>query len=68
MTRRNGAMFGKHLPEIFDHVLVDAPCSGEGTKYKSDSALTFRRKEEINKITGTQFQLLVSAVKATKPG
>ncbi len=67
LTKWNGAMFGKHLPETFDHVLLDAPCSGEGTRFKSDSALTFRRKEEINKITGTQFQLLISAIKAVKP-
>jgi len=67
LTKRNGAMFGKHLPEIFDHVLLDAPCSGEWTRFKSDSALTFRRKEEINKITWTQLQLLISAVKAVKP-
>lgn len=67
LTKRNGGMFGNHLPEVFDHVLLDAPCSGEGTRFKSDSALSFRRKEEINKITGTQFQLLISAVKACKP-
>lgn len=68
LTKRNGAMFGKHLPEVFDHVLLDAPCSGEWTRFKSDSALTYWRKEEINKITGTQLQLLISAVKAVKPG
>lgn len=68
ITQRNGGMFWKHLPEVFDHVLLDAPCSGEWTKFKSDDALSFRRKEDINKITGTQFQLLVSAVKTTKVG
>jgi 16S rRNA (cytosine1407-C5)-methyltransferase len=66
LTKRNGGMFWKHLPEAFDHALLDAPCSGEWTRFKSDSALSFRRKEEINKITGTQFQLLISAVKAVK--
>lgn len=63
LTKRNWAMFWKHLPETFDHVLLDAPCSGEGTRFKSDTALTFRRKEEINKITWTQLQLLISAIK-----
>lgn len=67
LTKRNGAMFGKHLPEFFDHALLDAPCSGEGTRFKSDSALSFWRKEEINKITWTQLQLLISAIKAVKP-
>lgn len=66
LTRFNGFMFGKHLPNFFDHVLVDAPCSGEWTWFKSDYALKFRRKEEINKIAWTQFQILVSSIKATK--
>ena len=55
------------MPNFFDHILLDAPCSGEGTAYKSDFALKHRKREEINKIAGTQFQLLVSAIKATKP-
>lgn len=67
LTNFNGFSFGKNLPNFFDHVLVDAPCSGEGTRYKSDDALRFRKREEVNKIAGTQFQLLVSAIKATKP-
>lgn len=66
LTKFNGFMFGKHLPNFFDHVLVDAPCSGEWTGFKSDHALKFWRKEEINKIAWTQFQILVSAIKATK--
>jgi 16S rRNA C967 or C1407 C5-methylase (RsmB/RsmF family) len=47
-------------------VLVDAPCSGEGTAFKSDMALKHWKMEEINKIAGTQFQMLCSAIKATK--
>jgi len=45
---------------------LDAPCSGEGTGYKSATALKFWKQEEINKIKGTQFQLLVSALKTLK--
>jgi len=67
VTRYNGFSFGKNMPNFFDHVLLDAPCSWEGTAYKSDFALKHRKIEEINKIAGTQFQLLVSAIKATKP-
>ncbi|MEF2175447.1 MAG: hypothetical protein V3575_03150, partial [Candidatus Absconditabacteria bacterium] len=68
LTKFNGFAFGTNLPEVFDHALVDAPCSGEGTGFKSDSALKFWNRKEINKISGTQFQLLVSAIKAVKPG
>ena len=67
ITRRNGFSFGKNMPNFFDHILLDAPCSGEGTAYKSDFALKHRKLSEIEKICGTQFQLLVSAIKATKP-
>ena len=66
LTKFNWFMFGKHLPNFFDHVLVDAPCSWEGTWFKSDYALKFWRKEEINKIAWTQFQILVSSIKSTK--
>ncbi len=67
ITSFNWFSFGKNLGEIFDAVLVDAPCSGEWTGFKSDFALSAWRIEEIKKIAGTQFQLLVSAIKATKP-
>lgn len=66
ITNLNGTSFGKNHEEIFDAVLLDAPCSWEGTGFKSDSALKFRRQEEINKIAGTQWQLLVSALKTVK--
>lgn len=66
ITRFNGFAFGKNVPEMFNHVLVDAPCSGEWTAFKSDMALKHWKIEEINKIAGTQFQMLCSAIKATK--
>lgn len=67
ITKFNWFSFGKNIPEFFNHVLVDAPCSWEGTWFKSDFAMKFRKQEEINKIAWTQFQLIVSAIKATKP-
>lgn len=67
ITSFNWFAFWKNLPEFFDRVLVDAPCSGEWTGFKSDFSLKFWKKEEINKISGTQFQLLVSALKSVKP-
>lgn len=66
LSNFNGFSFGKNAPETFDKILVDAPCSWEGTGFKSDSALKFWREEEINKIAWTQFQLLVSAIKSCK--
>lgn len=66
LTKLNWFVFGKNLWEVFDHVLVDAPCSGEWTWFKSDFSLKIWKRQEINKICGTQFQLLVSAIKSCK--
>ncbi|HCB51403.1 TPA: hypothetical protein DEP21_02390 [Patescibacteria group bacterium] len=35
VTSFDGTRFGELYPEIFDKVLVDAPCSGEGMSYKT---------------------------------
>ena len=36
ITHRDGKRFGEYMPEMFDSILLDAPCSGEGTGFKSD--------------------------------
>ena len=66
ITNFNGFSFGKNLPEFFDKVLLDAPCSWEWTWFKSDFWLKYWRKNEIKKIASTQYQLLVSALKTVK--
>ena len=63
----DGGAFGNACPEMFDAILVDAPCSGEGTWFKSDAAYKRRKQDQIQKIAITQYQLLLSALKATKP-
>jgi len=67
LTKYNWWSFGSNLPNFFDHVLLDAPCSWEWTWFKSDYAMKFWNQAEINKICGTQLQLLVSAIKTVKP-
>lgn len=66
ITKFNGQDFWEYLPNFFDHVLLDAPCSGEGTGFKSDMAMQFRHQAEINKMCGLQSQLLSSAIKTVK--
>lgn len=68
VTSMDGIAFGTVLPEFFDKVLVDAPCSGEGTGFKSDAGTKRRREEDIQKIARLQQQLLFSAINACKPG
>ena len=65
-TQIPGQDFWKYLPNFFDHVLLDAPCSGEGTGFKSRVAMQYRHDAEINKICGLQYQLLLSALQTVK--
>lgn len=60
--------FFKQIPEIFDKVLLDAPCSWEWTGYKTDDALKYWNIKNIKRIAKLQFGLLEAAIKSTKPG
>lgn len=66
VTQLDGTQFGNLTPEMFDKVLVDAPCSGEWTWFKSDVATKWRREENAQKIARLQYSLLSSAIKACK--
>ncbi len=67
VTNYDGRFF-KQIPEIFDKVLLDAPCSWEWTGYKTDDALKYWNIKNIKRIAKLQFGLLEAAIKATKPG
>ena len=58
--------FLSNYPEIFDKILLDAPCSGEGTAYKTDDALKYWNIKNIRRIAKLQAQLLESALIALK--
>ncbi len=68
VTCMDGRRFGKILPSSFDKVLVDAPCSAEGTIRKSYKAIYNWHEWAYKKLSETQKALLISAFKATKPG
>ncbi len=63
----SGTQFGNIVPNFFDGILVDAPCSGEGTGFKSDAGTKRWREDLVHKIARIQKDLLTSAVKACKP-
>lgn len=67
-TRMDGSAFGNLLPEFFDTIVADVPCSGEGTYYKSASALDWRNHSDIMQLQHTQKHLFISALKALKVG
>lgn len=56
----------KNHPETFDKILLDAPCSGEWTAYKTDDALKYWNLKNIKRVAKLQFQLLESAFIALK--
>ncbi len=64
-TNYDGRFF-KQTGEIFDKVLLDAPCSWEGTSFKTDDALKYWNLKNIKRIAKLQFGLLEAAVKSTK--
>ncbi len=54
------------FPEIFDKVLVDAPCSWEWMQYKSDKKVRQRDEKKSKKLSDLQIQLLISWLKALR--
>lgn len=65
MTNENGLYFGAH-PETFDKILLDAPCSGEGTAFKNSDVLAFWHPKNIKTIARLQSKLIEKAFVALK--
>ncbi|MEW5289122.1 16S rRNA (cytosine(1407)-C(5))-methyltransferase RsmF [Erwinia papayae] len=68
ITHFDGRVFGAALPETFDAVLLDAPCSGEGVIRKDADALRNWTPESTAEIAATQRDLILSAFHALRPG
>jgi len=64
----DGAVHGDYLENTFDAILLDAPCSGEGTVRKDPDAFKNWSVQHINEITEVQKSLIKSAFMALKPG
>lgn len=68
LTHFDAAVFGQWLPNTFDAILLDAPCSGEGTVRKDKNAMKNWNQNAIDDISVTQKSLIESAFQALKPG
>lgn len=68
LTHFDARVFGQYQYESMDAVLLDAPCSGEGTVRKDPDALKHWDPQEIADIAATQRDLIDSAFLALKPG
>ena len=58
--------YWKNIPEIFDRILLDAPCSGEWTLYKWTDAVRHWHLKNIKDISKLQTKLLDSALRSLK--
>ena len=64
-----GEKLGAEMPEAFDRVLVDAPCSGEG-RFTAAEPGTWRSwsRRTVTESARLQRRLLASGIRALKPG
>lgn len=65
----NGAAYWHKVPESFDRVLVDAPCSTEGRFREADPETTrYWSIRKIKEMRSKQRKLLFSGIQLLKPG
>ena len=65
----DGGGVGRKVPERFDRVLLDAPCTSEG-RFRAGDPASFRYwgPKKIRDMARKQNNLAISAVRALKPG
>ncbi len=66
LTHFDARVFGQWLPATFDAILLDAPCSGEGTVRKDRYAMKNWSQTSIIEIASMQQDLILSAFHALK--
>jgi len=59
--------FFQNFPEFFDAVLLDAPCSGEGTAFRDAAVIDQWNEKNIDRIAKLQKQLFATAETIVKP-
>lgn len=57
-----------HPQDLFDAVLLDAPCSSTGTTRRHPDVLWTKGPEDVKKLAGVQERLLRHAMTLVKPG
>ena len=68
VTHNPAADFGNKLPELFDCILVDAPCSGEGMFRKDAGAIAEWSMKNVQECAERQCDILDDVWDALKPG
>ncbi|KAK7016999.1 rRNA (cytosine-C5-)-methyltransferase nop2 [Halocaridina rubra] len=62
ITCKDGRTFPKMMPQFFDRVLLDAPCSGTGVISKDQSVKTRKDPKDIQRCAHLQRELLLAAI------
>lgn len=68
VTNEHPEKLAKRLPEYFDRVLVDAPCSGEGMFRKEEAAVSDWSLETVQMCARRQAEILDSGAQLVRPG
>lgn len=68
VTNNDPKDFVKILPEFFDKIILDAPCSGEGMFRKNNEAIKQWSRQKVNDCAYVQRGLIDTAMKSLKPG
>ena len=71
LTKKEGIALCKRLKQegfLFDKILVDAPCSGEGTLRSSSATAIMWNPKTIRSLSRLQKGLLTSALEILRPG
>ena len=65
---QDGTLIGKRMPQQFDRILLDAPCTGLGALRRRPEARWRKQPSDVAELTGLQIRLLESGLAALKPG
>ena len=68
VTHNQAVDFGTRLPGVFDCILVDAPCSGEGMFRKDESAIAEWSEANVEACAIRQRKILQDVWAALRPG
>ncbi len=68
VTNEHPANLAERFAGMFDRVLVDAPCSGEGMFRKEEAAVTDWSQETVEMCARRQAEILHSAARLVRPG
>ncbi len=68
LTNYDGENLCNLLPETFDFLLLDAPCTGEGTVRKNKNALENWQPEDAPRMGNLQKKLIAAAFSSLKAG